>query len=173
MSTITRVFPFARVGAGFYERIQMSSALKIVQRRFPQVSKIVDSRKPLSIEVTGRDVNSAKRKDHQVCAMAVACKRKFKLDGVIISVKRAYAIKGNRAVRFDIPETVSREIVSFDRGAEFVPGNYRLNAIPKSSRSGRSTPRAPRPNGGRKRPYAHIHKTEGIRAVLGSKQDDA
>lgn len=148
----------------------MATALDIVRKRFPQVNQVVDARKGMTIEVSSRDVSSAAKKDKGGCVMAVACKRKLKLDGVIISTNRAYMIKGTKAVRFSVPESVSREITSFDRGSDFASGTYSLTHICKSSRLGvRPRHGATANKTGRQRAARHI--TEGIRAVLGSKED--
>ena len=101
-------------------------ALKIVQHYFPNVTKVKDAKKNLSIDVTKQDAKEAARRNHESCAMAVACKRKEHADGVIMSVSTAYIIKGNTATRYKVPESVSREIVAFDRDAYFEPGEYRL-----------------------------------------------
>lgn len=142
----------------------MSSALDIVRKQFPDVTKIVDLRRPMKMEVTSKDVSKSKKKDHNNCAMAEACKRKLKLDGVIVSINRGYLIKGKKAIRFNIPESVSREIISFDRGAEFAPGDYRLDPIPKTQRLGTSS--SDKRNHPRNRPNVKMHKTDNIRAVL-------
>jgi hypothetical protein len=119
-----------------------------------------------------RDVDSANRKDHKTCAMAVACKRKLGLDGVLISVKTAYLVRGKVAQRYLLPESVSREVVSFDRGAGFAPGKYKLSKMPKSLRLGAARPRRKLgrgKTGGKDKEF--IHHTAGIRVVLGSKQE--
>ncbi len=95
----------------------------------------------MKIEVTPRDASSKAVRDHNGCAMAVACKRALKLDGVIISRSIAYLIKGDHATRFKLPESISREVVSFDRGAGFAVGKYELERVPKTSRLGYREPR--------------------------------
>lgn len=107
----------------------MASALTIVQKVFPNVTRVVDATKDSKIEVTKRDTTSATVRNHKACAMAVACKRKLDLDGVIMSVSTAYLIKGDKATRYHVPPSVSREIVAFDRDAVFEPGDYNLKAI--------------------------------------------
>jgi hypothetical protein len=102
--------------------------------------------------------------------MAVACKRKFHLDGVIISRTKAYLVKGKKARRFDLPETVSREIVSFDRGAGFSPGRYELAKVSPENRLGSRTKRkkdtAIRDN----EPKRKRHITTNVRTVLGGQK---
>ena len=105
---------------------KVPKALHNVRKFFPKVKGVHDGTKPLEIIVTKQDDKVSRRNDHAGCAMAVACKREYKLDGVIISRSVAYLIKGGEAVRYDVPEATSREIISFDRGGGFEPGTYRL-----------------------------------------------
>ena len=104
----------------------MPNAIQIVNKYFPDVTHVEDAKCTARIEVTNRDMSTALRKTHKTCAMAIACKRKMDLDGVIISVHTAYLVKGNRAVRYELPQRVAREIISFDRGAKFYAGDYEL-----------------------------------------------
>lgn len=149
----------------------MATALQVVRKFFSNVKSVVDAKRNATIEVTKADETNSKKKSHKTCAMAVACKRKFKLDGVIISVNRAYLVKGTQARRFTLPESVSREVTSFDRGGGFEPGEYELAKVPETSRldkpknKGNGHGDGPRPERERK----HIHKTGGIRISLGSK----
>lgn len=150
----------------------MASALAIVQKVFPNVTHVKDARKDASVEVTKRDTTSATVRNHKACAMAVACKRKMDLDGVIMSVSIAYLVKDNVATRYKVPESVAREITAFDRDAVFEPGEYNLRAISPAARLDR-TPNASvsksskQSNGGLAKRFRH--KTDGIRSSLGSK----
>jgi len=147
----------------------MATALQIVQKFFPEVKHVTDAGRNSVVEVTKRDTNSATVRNHKACALAVACKRKENTDGVVISVKTAYIVKGDKATRYALPESVSREIVSFDKGGEFSPGNYRMLAPSPSIRIGsRQGGANSKPNSGK--PKRYFHKTEGIRSVLGSKE---
>jgi hypothetical protein len=106
----------------------MATALQIVKHFHPEVTTVKDAKRNVRIEVLPRDTSLATVKNHKTCAMAVACKRRFHLDGVIISVNTAYLVKGKTATRFKLPNSVSREVVSFDRKAGFAAGQYQLNA---------------------------------------------
>lgn len=100
--------------------------------------------------------------------MAVACKRKMHADGVIVSMETAYVIKGNKAVRYRVPPSVQREIVSFDREAGFAAGEYMLATTLPCNRLGESEPdRGPHLRTNGKAPKFR-HMTTGIRTVLGS-----
>lgn len=144
------------------------NALKFVQDRFPQVQSVADATKPVTIEVLPEDVRKSTRKNHQVCAMAVACKRAMNLDGIIVSVRVAWLIKGKRAIRYTVPPSVSREITSFDRGAGFATGTYQLSRPSSTQRLGtRRGGVDPRNRDKARRRAAVMHYTTGIRAILG------
>ena len=147
------------------------SALSNVQRVFPDVTKVVDAKKDALIEVTKRDTTSATVRNHKACAMAVACKRKLNLDGVIMSISTAYLVKDNVATRYKVPQSVSREITVFDRDASFDPGEYKLKAIAESAKlngvRGAYPEKSGKNNGNLAKRFRH--KTEGIRASLGSR----
>ena len=141
-------------------------ALHIVNKFFPKVKVVKDATKSLSVEVTKEDSQKGARGDHNSCAMAVACKRKVKADGVIMSVSTAYIVKDKVAVRYRVPESVSREIVAFDRNSYFEPGEYRLNKpCPASMLGARRGGEDTTPGAGKKRRGFH-HYTGGIRATL-------
>ena len=150
---------------------KINSSLRIVQRFFPSVATVNDGTKKTVIEVTTKDAASKAVRDYGHCVMAVACKRQLKLDGVIISRAIAYMIKGTQATRYTLPPSVSREIVSFDRGATFEPGTYELAAICKSKRLGSQRGRHLDP--GRERTGKNVrsrHVTTNIRQVLGGQK---
>jgi len=141
-------------------------ALGIVKKFFPKVTNVVDGTKTIIIEVTKKDADTAARRDHGGCAMAVACKRKLEADGVIMSVASAYIVKGKKATRYRVPESVSREIVAFDRNAYFEPGEYRLvKPSPTEKLGARRGGNATTPGAGKKR-KGYNHFTGGIRATL-------
>lgn len=150
------------------------SALTVVKKFFPKVKSVVDATKPADIRVTPKDAASKAVKDHVACAMAVACKRKFHLDGVIISRTTAYLIKGKQARRFQVPNSVSREVVSFDRGGGFAPGRYRLIPFSPTRRLGVKAPgtdsfKTDKPKPAESR-FRHI--TANVRTILGGQHPE-
>lgn len=146
-----------------------STAIKGVNSFFPKVTTLIDATENLRIHVTDGDVNSKGVKKHTACALAVACKREFQLDGVIISRSIAYLIKGKKAVRFSVPPSIAREIISFDRGAGFAPGTYELSRIPKSGRFGYKKKSGPSGAHNPNKVTGFRHFTANARMVLGSK----
>jgi hypothetical protein len=146
---------------------QFPHSLAIVRKYFPKVKEVEEAEKPITVEVTAQDSKSSAVRNHDSCAMAVACKRKAHADGVIVSIGIAYIIKGEVATRYAVPPAIQREIVSFDREAGFAPGEYKLNPMRPSKRLGETRPRTHTVTG-KKQPPPHL--TSGIRTVLGSKE---
>jgi hypothetical protein len=141
-----------------------TKALGIAQTFFPNVTEVKDASKDLIFKVTETDVRKARHKDHLECVLARACKRSFGVS-TIMALKTCYIIQGNTAIRYKVPERAAREIVAFDRGASFSPGEYRFKAPSKREKLGVSH----RPSG--KKPYKKSvkrYRTSDIRSVLGS-----
>jgi hypothetical protein len=136
--------------------------LKIVRKYHPNVTHVRDAKYPAMVKLTPQDCAESKVKAPDKCALAHAFTKRH--DGAIISMAVAYLIDGNTATRYRVPSSISREIISFDRGQYFAPGIYKLLAPKSTSRLGvvrkgkKSTSRA----GGSVR---RIHKTEGIRTL--------
>jgi hypothetical protein len=130
---------------------------------FPQVTKLVKSRKPVSISVNEKDCATGMKMQATECAMAKAIKRQFQADGVIIRLSTSYVIKGDKAIAFRTPDTVAREIVSFDRNHDFAAGQYHLGPVnikrPKSYGETRRHPSGPK-----KHPTV-VHRTARVRRM--------
>lgn len=153
----------------------MKGSLGIVKKFFPKVTKVTDATENSIIEVTARDAASKAVRDYGACVMAVACKRKLHLDGVIISRSTAYLIKNGEATRYKLPDSVTREIVSFDRGAGFETGLYQLDSIRPSQKLGARQERADDrsgAHGGKKGKSRFKHVTTNIRSVLGGQRPE-
>lgn len=158
----------SRLGRNEMAKGQGKSALGIVRKYYPNVQKITDAKKPIKIEVTAKDCRGGNSKSPSSCAMARAFEREY--DGAIISLSAAYLIKGNKATRYLVPQSVSREIVSFDRSHKFEPGTYSLRTpyYTLGSPNRRTKPDTHKNAAGER--YAvsksrNNHKTAGIRAL--------
>jgi hypothetical protein len=142
-----------------------------LRRYFPDVNRVADATKPLQFEVFEKDVDGALEKAHDRCAVAQACKRQEKVDAVAIFSSTAYLIKGDLAIRYRVPTSVTTEIVCFDRAKKFQPGVYQLSAIGPSDRMDaihkRSKQRTSHGNGGSapKPKFLVKHHTQGIRTM--------
>ena len=145
-----------------------------IRRYFPQVDRVADANQPLRITVTSDDVKRAKAKQEDSCAIAKACERIPRVDGAIVKTTTAYVITGDLAIRYLLPETVTREIVSFDRHHDFRPGEYQLSAMNKAHRidNKRGGGNHTKPRGILRHTKPAIHHTEGTRAISGAAPKD-
>lgn len=118
---------------------------------------VVDANEDIALVIKKEDVNKSKVKDPAACAAALAGRREFKTD-VRVFLTRTF-IKDNKNkqwIRFYTPESMSREITSFDRGATFEPGEYKLKSMPMSQRAGYKKPTGPKKETGRPTHKKHI-----------------
>jgi hypothetical protein len=143
---------------------QGKSALSIVRKYHPNVNRVIDAKKPVTINVTAEDCRNGKKKGASSCAMARAFERSY--DGAIISLATAYLVKGDTAIRYRVPDAVTREIVSFDRSKQFAPGEYKLAQIEPARKLGlvHKVVNRTDPSKYKKAPRKY-HKTAGIRAL--------
>lgn len=125
--------------------------LATLKRHFPKIEDVVDSKRAVHVQVQPRDCIKGKSKDPGSCALAQAARRQYHADGVIIGMRFSYIVRGKHAIRFATPESVQREIVSFDRHGDFDPGDYHLSPVSASARLGTG--------GGRSHGEAGKHKT--------------
>jgi len=116
------------------------------------------------VEVTAKDVARSAKGNHNACALARACERELKADAAIIAVSRAFLVYGERAIRYRLTERAQREIVSFDRGAAFMPGKYVLVAPSNGNRMGSTRDRTKDKKKTRRRRAYRL--TQGIRAGM-------
>ena len=147
-------------------------SLTIVRFFFPEVQKVTDSEKSALVEVTPSDASHGDVKNHKTCALAIACKRFFHADGVIIGLTTSYIIKGKIATRFLNPDSISREITSFDRKAGFDIGFYNLCAVSPGRRLGvHRSGKSGEHGSNNKRTKGYRHYTSGVRTTLGQFPD--
>lgn len=110
-------------------------------RAFPQVKKVIHATQPVLVDVLPRDCTEGKKLQTDECALARAAKRQFKADGVAIRLSDSFIVNGDTAIRFATPDTVKRELVSFDRHKDFAAGMYRLSpARPEWARARANLP---------------------------------
>lgn len=130
----------------------------------------VDSRKPLKITVLPKDLKKSIKKDPQNCGFAQACKRENpKAEAVFFFKSSAWVHEGKILKRYVMPGSMQKEIVAFDRGAKFDPGEYQLSAPSPSNtleaNRKRNLAKAdnPRPKTASSKPPRVAHKTGGVR----------
>jgi len=111
-------------------RVKKLKGRGFLRQHFPKVKEVVDAVKGVQVAVLPRDNIEGRKNQPSECAMAKAMRRDFKADGVIIGLSTSYIIKGERAIRYETPESVSREITSFDRHHDFAQASTRYRLSP-------------------------------------------
>ncbi len=149
--------------------------------------EVVNAATGLRLTVTSADIAKGAPKNPNACALALAAVRQIKgataarvhLSCIYVNVHRQWK-------RWRTPEYATRDIVAFDRGGRFVPGEYDLLPIPVSQltrrvaqiRNGgvpvsaaRRRPAKPRPrhHTADVRESAHADQPPGLRVIRGGK----
>ena len=107
--------------------------------------EVMDATKPRVLIITRNDVKNAKKKDEDHCAAAVACMRQFKALRAKVKRSRVYLEFPTFWVRYEAPDSLNTEIVSFDRGyKDWEGGEFTLKAITRTDRMGERDKRKPR-----------------------------
>lgn len=142
------------------------NSLKRIQELFPNVRRVRDAKRGVTIRVLPEDSTKGRRKDPQSCALARACVREHIADAAIIGVGSSWLVKGRVATRYKTSTGVGREIVSFDRHQDFAAGaDYRLSRIPPSCRMNAHRKAKRGPGLTTRREAFATHKTAGIRVI--------
>lgn len=94
---------------------------------------VKDAANPLMIHIKQCDIDGSAKADAGNCAAARALKREVGSEARVF-LTRTYVKVGKVWARFKTPPSISREIVAFDRGAQFEPGEYKLNPPSKTER---------------------------------------
>ncbi len=97
--------------------------------------KVIDALAPLSLEVTKADIDGSKQKDPANCAFACAVKRGLGANAAYFMRSMAYVEFSDRVIRYEMPGTMQKEIVAFDRAKAMEPGTYHLKPLAPSSRA--------------------------------------
>ena len=88
---------------------------------------VEDARKPIIITVTKGDCSGGDPKYPATCAAARALRREFHAKDVRVHLSRVYIkTTPDKWVRYLVPRSMRTEIISFDRGGIFAPGEFQL-----------------------------------------------
>jgi hypothetical protein len=91
--------------------------------------RVVDAKRSARILITKRDVVDGDNKNPSSCAAALAAKRDVpECLSARVHIGRVYIEHRDRWVRYLTPDALRTEIVAFDRGGSFQPGDYVLRA---------------------------------------------
>ncbi len=128
--------------------------------------KVIDPRTAQVITVTPRDAKNGASKNPSSCAAALACVRDVPgCTQARVHLGRTYLFVGDKVLRYKTPRPLRTEIVSFDRGAIFQPGKFRLEPLAPSDRAtgrqqGTKTGQSDKKKFAKKRVY---HTVTGVR----------
>lgn len=115
---------------------------------------VKNARRPVILAITGGDVKKGKIKSPASCAAAVACKRQLGASEAHVHKSRTYLRFNGHWTRYLTPNSLQAEIVAFDRGGTFEPGEHRLSLVPVT----RNTNTGPKKKKGRKKQGYHVVK---------------
>lgn len=138
---------------------------------------VVDADEPVTVHVTSDDCSRGSTKDPRGCAFALALKRIAQCNEGRVHLGCTYLRFGNKWLRYATPPSLKSEIISFDRGGGFFPGNFRLHPMPPALRLKPANPNRNRKRsalratsqraGTEKKVTASprpLHRVEGVRA---------
>lgn len=141
---------------------------------------VKDAAKPLTVTITATDVELGSSRDARECAAAVALCRQTGADEARVHLSRVYVRRGKKWTRYQAPPALRQEIVTFDRGGAFEPGEYTLKPVQPSAhinsehrkkyRKKYVKPEAPRHKNS-VRPVPKPHVITGVRRNMGPHGD--
>lgn len=122
---------------------------------------VVDAKRATTLKITANDIKSADTKEPDNCAVARACRRELHAKEVRVHLSRVYVrVNEGNWVRYLTPQPMRSEIIAFDRGGSFAPGEYQLGAITPTKalgkRRGGNKPPPKRNSGSKKRRKPHV-----------------
>jgi hypothetical protein len=92
--------------------------------------RVVDATKPVTISITARDVANGDNKNPSGCAAARAAKHSIEdCISARVHIGRVYIEQEKKWVRYNTPDSLKQEIIAFDRGGSFAPGEYVLRPV--------------------------------------------
>lgn len=147
---------------------QANRMISFMAKKHPDITAVYDAMEPIQITLSDPDVKTGVAKDRNKCAFATAACRLFKSDDAYVGIQMACLKFGNKLIRFNIPESVSREIVCFDRYKNCDPSKeYRFSAVTPHRRLSRIQEEPKHHNGkikkARKGKFIPRHWTKDIR----------
>ena len=96
---------------------------------------VVDSKRPLTLEVTLDDIKHSNPMDPAGCAAAVAVMRQEGVTTALVHLSKAYVERPTHYERFEVPRKLRQEVVSYDRGGSFEPDEFTLSVPPPSQQT--------------------------------------
>lgn len=123
---------------------------------------VVNAKKSIVLHIKKNDIERGKIKKPGACAAAIACERQLGCTEARVHVGRTYVRYNGKWERFLTSQALRAEIVAFDRGGKFEPGDYRLIKM-QPSRLGDKTRDKRRVRTGKRR--SKYHTLSGVRPI--------
>lgn len=135
----------------------------------------VDAKASIVLHISKTDVRLGATKDASCCAAARALCRQEKIEAARVYLSRTYIKRGGKWVRFMTPSALRNEIIAFDRGGQFEPGEYTLSPVQPKLRWSNPERKAYAKKYAAKRakhtskPRASAHIVKGVRNRAGTR----
>lgn len=120
-----------------------STKMKTGKNKFMTIDGIPvkDAKGHLDLKITVEDINQSNSKDPSKCAAAVAAMRQLKVTEARVHLTKVYIKRepeGKQKYweRYEAPKALRSEIIAFDRGGAFEPGEFGLAPTPQSHTTG-------------------------------------
>jgi len=97
---------------------------------------VKDANHKIVLNITKDDVKAGSLKKANSCAAAKALCRQEGCEAAKVHMSRAYIKKGGKWLRFGVPMALRNEVLAFDRGGKFEPGEYTLVPLQPTVRLG-------------------------------------
>lgn len=128
--------------------------------------KVIDAKRPINVEVNSFDIAQSTRKNAKCCAFACAARKIQGVQKAYFFRSAAYLEFATKLVRYRLPGSIQKEIVSFDRGGGVAEGRYTLVPFAKTNGIGARTKQAPRdPKRSGKTVGRGTHRTAYVRTL--------
>lgn len=124
-----------------------------------------DAAGDIVVTVKPVDIRRADKKDPTCCVVALAAQREQGVKAARIHVSKSYLLHSDNIWRrYNTPQSLRQEIVAFDRGGKFQPGDYTLQKPSGTTRLGAARGGKVKTKIGRKRRRT-MHLTNNVREV--------
>lgn len=132
---------------------------------------VVNGKRKIALHISAADVKNGKNKAPGACAAAMALMREVpNCIKARVHLGRTYILKDDdQWYRYKTPEALQREIVAFDKGGKFEPGEYELRPmspsemIPIKKKVAGSETNRRGPKGAPNKQPRKFHVTKGVR----------
>lgn len=129
---------------------------------------VKDATKKLVLHITPKDIERGNTKNAGMCAAALACKRQLDVEDARVHIGNIYIKQKDHWLRYQTPRSLRAEIIAFDRGGKFMPGDYTVSPHSPNERLEARRKKASRwqgsgPKDKPKKPSKKRHQVLGIR----------